>query len=98
MKLIEVDVQGTIESQTGGDRRHNLSNESVEMFEVRAWDIEITTADFVDSFVVNQEGAIRVLDSAVGRKDGIVGFDYRGGDTRRRIDSEFELRFLAEVG
>ena len=56
------------------------------MFEVRTWNVQVTTANIIDSFVVNQECAIRVLNGAVSRENCVIGFDYRSGDTRGRIN------------
>jgi hypothetical protein len=68
------------------------------VFERRTRDIEIATADIVHSLVVNQKGAVAVLDGAVSREDGIVGLDDGGGDAGRGVDGELELGFLAVVG
>ena len=68
-----------------------MSDKAIEMLEVGAWDVEVATADLVDGFVVDQESAVGVLDGAVSRKNCIVWFDNCSGDTRSRIDGEFEL-------
>lgn len=58
-------------------------------------DVQVATADIVDSLVVDQEGAVRVLNSAVGGQDSVVRFDDSGRYTRRGVDGELELRLLA---
>ena len=88
LELVQVDIQGTIETQAGGDGAHNLGNEAVEMLIIRAWDIKVATADVIHGLVINQEGAVRVFNGAVGGEDSIVRLDHRGGDTRSRVDSE----------
>jgi hypothetical protein len=60
--------------------------------------VQIPAADIVDSLVVNQEGAVRVLNGAVGREDGVVGLNDGGGEARRGVNSELQLALLAVVG
>jgi hypothetical protein len=91
LEFVEINIQGPVKTQTGGYRRHDLSNEPVQMLKVWAWNVEITAADLEDSFVVDQKGAIRVLDSAVGGKNSIVWFDNCSRNSRGRIDGEFQL-------
>lgn len=64
----------------------------------RARDIQVPPANVVDSLVVNQEGTVRVLDGAVGRKNSIVGLDDSGAGTGGRVDGKLELALLAVVG
>ena len=97
LELVEVNIQGAVKAQTGGDRRHYLSNESIEMLKVRARDIEIAATDFEDGFIVDQEGAVGVLDCAVSRQNRVVWFDDGSGNSRGRVHGEFQFRFLAEV-
>jgi hypothetical protein len=98
LELVQVDVQGTVESQRTRNRAHYLSNQTVEVLEGRAGDVKVTAADIVDGFVVNEEGAVRVLNGAVGRENCVVGLDDGGGDTGGRVHGEFEFGFLAIVG
>lgn len=98
LELVQVDVESTVEAQGRGNGRHDLSNQAVEMLVARAGDIQVSSADIVDGFVINQEGTIGVLNGAVGREHGIVRLNNRGGDTRSRVDSELELALLSIVG
>jgi hypothetical protein len=61
LELIEIDVQGTIETERGGNAGDNLCNESVQVDERWSRDIEFTSADIVDSLVVLE----KLLDSAI---------------------------------
>jgi len=47
----------------------------------RARDIEVAATDIIDSFVVNEEGTVRILNSAVGGENSIVRLDDRIGDS-----------------
>lgn len=98
LELVQVDVQGTVESQRTRNRAHHLSNQTVEVLEGRAGDIKVTAADIIDGFIVNEESAVRVLNGAVGRENCIVRLNNGGGDTGSRVDGEFELGLLAIVG
>lgn len=53
LELGQVDVEGTIKAQTGGDGAHDLCNEAVQVVVARAGNIQVTTADVVDSLVVH---------------------------------------------
>lgn len=98
LELVEIHVQGTIESKAGGDRADNLGNQAVEVFVAWAGDIEFTTADIVNSLVIDKESAVRVLDGAVSRENGVVWLDNGGRDTRGRVDGKLQLGLLPVVG
>lgn len=65
LELVQIDIQSTIEAQTGGDGADNLSNQAVQMLIVGTRDVQVATADVVHSFVINEESAVRILDGAV---------------------------------
>lgn len=98
LKLVQVDIESSIKTQTRGDRADNLSNQTVEMLVVGTRNVQVATADVVDSFVVNEERAVGVLDSAMSREDSIVGLNYGGGDARSGIHGKFKLALLAVIG
>lgn len=98
LELVQVDVERTVEAQGRGDGADNLGNEAVEMLVVGAGDVQAAAADIIHGLVIDKEGAVGILNSAVGGKHGIVGFNDRGRDARGRIDGEFELALLAVVG
>ena len=98
LELVEIDVEGTIEAERRGDGRDNLSNQTVEMLIARPGNIQIPAADVVDSLVVDQECAVRVLDRAVGGKNSVVRLDDGSGNPGSRVDGELELALLSVVG
>lgn len=67
------------------------------MLERRAWDIEVTAADIIDSFIVDKERAVGVLNRGVSGENGVVGLDNGGGDAWGGVNSKFELALLAVV-
>lgn len=98
LELVQIDVEGTIKSQRRGDGTDNLSNEAVQMLEVRLGNVEIAAANIVHGFVVNQKCAVGVLNCAVGGENGIVGLDDGRRDARSGIDGKFKLALLSVVG
>ena len=67
------------------------------MLVVRTWDVQISATDVVHSLIVDQEGAICVLDGAVGGEDGVVGLDNGRRDLGGRVDGKFQFALLAVV-
>ena len=98
LELVQIDVKRTIEAQRRGDGADNLGDEAVEMLVVGTGNVQAASADVVDSFIVNEEGAVGVLDGAVSRENSVVGLNDRGGNAGSRVDSEFQLALLAVVG
>jgi hypothetical protein len=98
LELVQVDVESSIEAQARSDGTDDLGNQTVEMLVVGARNVQAAAADVVDSLVVNKERAVRVLNSAVGRENSIVGLDDGRGDAGSGIHGEFELALLAVVG
>ena len=97
LKLIQVDIESAIETKTRCNGTDNLGDETIEVLEVRSGDVQVAATDIVDSFIINKERAVGVLNGAVGGQDSIVGFDDRCGYARRRVNGEFELALLAVV-
>lgn len=98
LELVEIDIERTIKPQRRRDRRHDLRDQAVEVLVARARDVEVAAADVVDGLVVDEERAVRVLDGAVRREDGVVRLDNRGRHAGRRVDGKLELALLAVVG
>lgn len=97
LELVQVDVEGAVEAQRRGDGTDDLGNQTVQVLVVGALDAQVTPADIVDGLVIDKEGAVRVLDSAVGREDSVVGLDDGSRDLRRRVNGELELTLLAVI-
>jgi hypothetical protein len=65
LELVQIDVQGTIKTKRGCDRRDDLGDQAVQVLERGARDVEVTAAYVINGLVVNQERAVRVLDRRV---------------------------------
>jgi hypothetical protein len=66
LELVQVDIESSIKAQAGGDGANDLSNQTVEMLIVGTGDVQAATANVIDSFVINKECAVGVLNGAVG--------------------------------
>lgn len=97
LEFVQINVKGTVEAERGGDGADDLSDQAVQVLVAGTGDIQVTTANVVDSFVVDQESAVGVLNGAVSGENGVVGLDNGSRDTGRRVDGELELAFLGVV-
>lgn len=68
------------------------------MLVVGTRNVQVATADVVHSFVINEESAVGVLNSAVRGENGVVGLDNGSRDARRRVHGELKLALLAVIG
>lgn len=98
LELVQINVQGSIESETGGDGADDLGDQAVQVLVARARNVEVTTANVIDGLVVNQEGAVGVLNSTVRGQNSVVGLDNCSRNTGRRVHGELKLRLLSVVG
>jgi hypothetical protein len=65
LKIVQVHVESTIETQTGGNGANDLGNKAVEMAVPRTRDIQVALTYIVDSLVIDEESAFRVLNGTV---------------------------------
>ena len=98
LELVKINIEGAVKSQGRGDGANDLSDEAVQVFIAGAGNVEIAAADIVDSFVIHQEGTIRVLNGAVSGENGVVRLDDSSGDTGSGVHGELELRLFAILG
>jgi hypothetical protein len=74
-----------------------LSNNAVQVLVVGALKTEVSSADVIDSLVVDHERTVRVLKGGVGGKDGVVWLNNGGSSLRCGVNTELQLDLLAEV-
>ena len=98
LEFVQVDVEGTVEAKRSRDGGNNLSDETVQVGEAWGRDVEAFLANIVDSFVIDHEGTVGVLESGVGRENRVVGLNDRVGHGRSGVHAELELGLLAIVG
>ncbi|ELK05734.1 Disks large-associated protein 1 [Pteropus alecto] len=61
------------------------------------FNIEISITDVIDSFIVNHDGTIRVLQGSMSSEDGVVGLNYGFGILGDWVNGELQLRLLAII-
>merc|ERR1712227_296350 len=61
LELGNINVKGTIESEGGSQRGDNLGDESVKVGVGGSLDIEVSSADVIDGFIVDHDSDIGVL-------------------------------------
>ena len=66
LDLGNIDVKGTIESEGSSQGGDNLSDEAVQVGVGWSLDIEVSSADIIDGFVIEDNGNIGVLKEGVG--------------------------------
>jgi hypothetical protein len=93
----DINVKGTIESEGSGKGGDNLGNKSVKVGVGWSLDIEVSSADIINGFVIDHDGNIGVLEEGMGGKDGVVWLNNGGGDLWGWIDGESELGFLTVI-
>ena len=86
LEFSQIHIQCTIKSERGGDGGHNLTNQSVEIRVGGSLDIHISSADVIDSFIINHKGTIGMFQSCMGGEDGIVWLNNGGGYLRGRVN------------
>ena len=69
LEFSNINVQGTIESEGGSQRGDNLSDESVQVGVGWSFNIEVSSADIVDGFVIEHNSNISVFQERVGGED-----------------------------
>ena len=74
-----------------------LRDEAVQVLVVGTLQAKVAAADIINSVIVDHERTIAVLQSSVGREDGVVGLHHGSGDLRCWVHAELELALLAVV-
>ena len=97
LELSQVDVEGTVESQRSSDGADNLTDQPVQVGVGWSLNVQVSSADIVDGFVVYHESAVRVLQGGMGGQNGVVWLDDSGRHLWCGIHGEFQFRFLAVV-
>ena len=97
LELSNINVQSTIESEGGSEGGDDLGNESVQVGVGWSLDIEVSSADIINGFVIDHDSDISVLEERVGGEDGVVWLNNGGGDLWGWVDGETELGFLTVV-
>lgn len=87
-QLAEVGVELARETETGGDAGHDGGDQVVQVTVRGVGELEGTHANVVQSFVVDTEGLVRVLNQLVNGESGVVRLDNGVGDLGGGNDGE----------
>jgi hypothetical protein len=93
----DINVESTVETERGGEGRNDLSNQSVKIGISGSFDIEISSTDVVDGFIVKHDGDIGMFKERMGGEDGVVWLNDSGGNLGRWVDCETELGFFSVI-
>ncbi|BAT88653.1 hypothetical protein VIGAN_05220100 [Vigna angularis var. angularis] len=78
LELSDVDIDGAIEPEGGGQGRNYLRDEAVQVGVSGSLDVEGSPTDVVDGFIVQQDNHVGMLQEGVGGEDAVVGFNDGG--------------------
>jgi len=97
LEFSDINVQSTIESQRSGQRRDSLGDQSVQVGVSWSFDVELSSADIVDSFIVQHNGNIGVFQKGVSGQDRVVWLNNSGGDLWGWVDGETQFGFFPVI-
>ena len=98
LELVQVNVQGAIESERSGNGGDDLGNQTVEIGEARGADTQVLLADVVDSLVVDHERTVGVLEGGMGGQDSVVWLNNGVAELGSGVNTELELGLLSVIG
>lgn len=82
--------------QTISDHR-TLCDQAVQILEIGTFQAQVSSADIVNSFIVDHERTIGVLESSMSGKDRIVWLDNGSRSLWCWVHAELQLDFLAII-
>jgi hypothetical protein len=97
LEFSDINVKGTIESKGSGQRRDDLSNESVQVGISGSFDIQLSTAYVINSFVIKHNSNISMFQQRVSGKDTVIRFNNGSRNLRRRVHGETQLGLFAVI-
>lgn len=90
-------IECPIKAEGGGQGTNHLRNQSIQVGVGGTFDIQITTADIVEGFVIETEGTVGVFQKGMGTQHAVVGFYHSSRHLRRRRDGKGELTLPAII-
>lgn len=97
LELSNINVKSTIESQRSGEGGDNLGNKSVQVSVGWSFDIQLSSADIIKSFVIKHNSNIGVLQQRVSGEDGVVWFNNSGRNLWGWVNGETQLGLLTVI-
>ena len=62
LELSDIDIECSVESEGSSQGRNGLSDKSVQVCVGWSLDVEVSSADVIDGFVINHNGDISVFE------------------------------------
>jgi hypothetical protein len=97
LEFSDINVQGSVESEGGSEGGDNLGNKSVQVSVSGSFDVQLSSADVIDGFVIEHNGDISVFKKGVGGKNGVVWFNNSGGNLGGRVNGETDFGFFSVI-
>ena len=85
LKLIQINIQGSIKPKRSSDGGYDLTDQPVQVGVGGTFNIKVTSADIIDSFIIYHEGTVRVLQGSVSTQGGVVRFNNCSRNLNRKI-------------
>eukprot|EP00978_Attheya_sp_CCMP212_P001143 scaffold2373_cov53-Attheya_sp.AAC.2 len=96
-EVVHVNVERSVKAQRHREGGDHLRNETIEVGEGGALNVQALLADVVERLVVQRKGQVRVLEQRVGGEHGVVGLHHGGGHGGGGGDREGHLGLAAKV-
>ena len=97
LELSYINVKGSVESEGGSQWWDDLSNESVQVGVGWSFNIKVSSANIIDSFVIKDDSDISVLKKRVSWKDRVVWLNDSSWDLWWWINSKTDFWFLTII-
>ena len=88
LEFSNINIQSSIESQWGGQWWDNLGNQSVQVGVSGSFNIQVSSADIINGFIVQHNADISVFQKRMSGQDGVIWFNNGSWDLGRWIDGE----------
>ena len=87
----KIDVQCTVESEGGGDGGNDLTNKTVQVGVGWSFNVQVTSADIVNSLVIDHKGTVGVFKGGMGGQNGVVWLNNGSCNLRCWVDGKFKF-------
>ena len=97
LEFSKINIESTIKPKGGGDGGNNLANESVKIGVGWSFNIQVPSADIIDSFIINHESTIGMFKGCMGSQDSVIGLNHSGCYLRGWVDGELKLGLFTVI-
>ena len=90
-QFAEISIQLAGEAEAGGDTRHGKRDKMVEVPIGGSSELQCAEANVVESFIINAECLVGILNQLMHRKSSIVWFDNGVRNLERKSHENYEI-------